>query len=78
MSYNRDFKILYIDASGVKTNKAPQTPHEKRLLYKAMMQAKNMMLDKLMKEHLKEQAEEYERNKAVYPQGYRVNSAPWK
>lgn len=72
------FRILDINAKGVWINRQPHTRREKAMLEQALGTAKNMALDEMMKQYLKEQAEEYERNKAVYPQGYRVNSAPWK
>lgn len=72
------FKILDINAKGVWINRQPHTRREKTLLFQALEVSKNMALDEMIKQYLKEQAEEYERNKAVYPQGYRVNRAPWK
>lgn len=72
------FRILDINEKGVWINRQPHTRREKTLLFQALGMAKNMALDEMMKQYLKEQEEEYERNKAVYPQGYRVNRAPWK
>lgn len=78
MSNNREFRILSVDAGGVKVNRKPRTRAEVIQLRQALAISKNMALDELMKQYLKEQAEKYERNKATYPQGYRVNRAPWK
>lgn len=72
------FRILDINAKGVWINRQPHTRREKALLFQALEMAKNMALDEMMKQYLKEQAEEYGRRKAVYPAGYRVNCAPWK
>lgn len=72
------FRIISINAKGVTINRKPHTRREKSMLEQALAAARNMALDEMMMKYLKEQAEEYERYKAVYPKGYCVNRAPWK
>ena len=67
------FRITEISAQGVTMNRLPVTPAEEAQVRNALAQAKDMLTADKIKENLNEQ-EEY---KPVYPSGYRINCAPW-
>ena len=64
------FKILEINAQGVKMNRLPVTLAEEAMLRRALAVYNDRVIREALESGLNEQ------QKPVYPSGYRINSAP--